>query len=414
MLGLAIKIGWRYTRAKHSNGFISFISMSSLFGVALGVMVLILVLSAMNGFERELKNRLLEIVPHGEFRAVDGKLEGWRELIEKLEQEPGVIAASPQFIVPAMLQRGDKVQAFELRGIDAEFEDKVSSLSRFTQHQSWQQLMAPQSLILGASLADKLGVTVGDKVSVLVPQASHDGKFKTPKAALLTLVDTFKIGGQLDGAQGYVSLGTARRLLKIKDPEAVPALRLKLEQVFEAPYVVRRLAYNLNQHVYMHDWTRTQGHLYQDIQMIRSLMYLVMSLVIAVACFNIICTLVMAVNEKKADIAILKTLGLKTPGIVTIFVFQGVLTGVTGCVLGTLGGVALSSNLSDIIKGLESLIGHKFLSADVYFIDFLPSMFKPDDLWAPIGITLILSVLATLYPAIKASRVAPAAELGGH
>ena len=131
MLGLAIKIGWRYTRAKHSNGFISFISMSSLFGVALGVMVLILVLSAMNGFERELKNRLLEIVPHGEFRAVDGKLEGWRELIEKLEQEPGVIAASPQFIVPAMLQRGDKVQAFELRGIDAEFEDKVSSVSQF-------------------------------------------------------------------------------------------------------------------------------------------------------------------------------------------------------------------------------------------------------------------------------------------
>ncbi|KFZ35983.1 cell division protein FtsX [Shewanella mangrovi] len=414
-LPLPITIGWRFYRARERSGFVSFISFASTSGIALGVAVLILVLSAMNGFESELEKRLLGVVPHGELIAGDQPLANWPEILQQARAMNGIVAAAPNVKIQGLLQKPGGFTGVQITGIDPALEEEVSSLPQFMSSQAWQSLNGDgANIVMGQGVLDKLGLKVGDAVTFyLPPPKSHTsaGQIGRARSHTLTISGSFSIGGELDYANAYVPLAYAQSLMNLGD--AVNAVRIKVERVFEAPMLVRQLGYQQHQMMYVSDWTRTQGHLYQDIQMVRTLMYLVLALVIAVACFNIVSTLVMAVRDKASEIAILMTMGLKRRSVMLVFIVQGALNGVVGAIIGGVAGVLMADNLSALAAKLEQLIGHRFLSADVYFIDFLPSRIEAQDIVLVISTALVMSLFSTIYPAYRASRIAPAAALAG-
>ncbi|WP_028117357.1 lipoprotein-releasing ABC transporter permease subunit LolE [Ferrimonas senticii] len=403
---LALQIGWRFWRGRNNNGFVSFISLSSVVGIALGVAVLIVVLSAMNGFERELKDRLLAVVPHGEFIAGDGALQDWQGLAAAAMAAPEVVAAAPVVPIQGLLQRGNEMKPVQLRGIDIGLEDKVSAVHQFVDSQGWKSLASGDAnVVLGGGLAKMLNAKVGDRVSLLVP--SSDGR-QGPKRQVLTVTGLFELGGEIDRALAFTSLNTAMSIAGLSNPNGV---RIKLDNLFEAPAVVRKIGFAQNEYLILQDWTRTQGHLYSDIQLVRMLTYLVLVLVVAVASFNIICSLVMAVRDKQHEIAILRTMGMSRSGILTGFVVQGALIGAIGCLLGALLGSLLAWRLPQLVAWLEQQFGVTVLSGDVYFIDFLPSQLHATDVAMVTIIAFVVTVIATLYPAWQASRMQPASVL---
>ncbi|QSX32403.1 lipoprotein-releasing ABC transporter permease subunit LolE [Shewanella avicenniae] len=414
-LPLPITIGWRFYRARERGGFVSFISFASTSGIALGVAVLILVLSAMNGFETELEKRLLGVVPHGELIAGDEPLANWREILTQAKGINGIVAAAPNVKMQGLLQKPGGFTGVKITGIDPSLEAEVSSLPQFMSAESWQSLAGDgANIVMGQGVLDKLGLKVGDVVTFYLPPAASDrtaGQIGRALSHSLTVSGSFSIGGELDYSNAYVPLAYAQSLMDLGD--AVNVVRIKVERVFDAPTLVRQLGYQQHQIMYVSDWTRTQGHLYQDIQMVRTLMYLVLALVIAVACFNIVSTLIMAVRDKAAEIAILMTMGLKRPSVMVVFIVQGALNGVLGAVIGGVTGVLMANNLSYLVAKLETLIGHRFLSADVYFIDFLPSRIELQDIVLVIATALVMSLFSTVYPAYRASQISPAAALAG-
>ncbi|ASP48877.1 lipoprotein-releasing ABC transporter permease subunit LolE [Cognaticolwellia beringensis] len=415
---LSVFIGLRYVRSRHSKGFSSFISASSTIGIAIGVMVLIVVLSAMNGFERALATHLLSIVPHAEVLAVNEPINKWPENVALIQQNPKVIAAAPFIKTQGMMQKSAALKGVEIRGVDVELEQQVSAISRYMIAGDWQDLMLENGVVIGAGIARKLSVQVGDTVQLLLPpvvsnnqQSRKNQQFPVPMTQQATIVGVFKFGGTIDDTQVFINLAKASELLGYQADE-VQGIRLKVADVFAAPQIVRDVAYNFDFYVYMLDWTRSHGHLFNDIQLVRLVMFIVLVLVIAVASFNIVSTLIMAVNEKKSDIAILKTMGAKSSTIMTSFMFQGLMNGIVGCALGASLGILISLNLTDIIRAIETTLSMEFLSSDVYFIDFLPTLLRQQDVINTVITALAMSLLATIYPAWRATKVEPAQVLG--
>ena len=408
---LPLFLGLRYSRSRRRNGFIAFISASSLIGIALGVMALILGLSAMNGFERELKDRVLSVVPQGELDAVERPLPDWPRLRDYLLAQPGVEAAAPVIRLNGLLEHGSALKGVQLRAVLPELEANLSDAGKYMTGRGLRELQPGEhGVILGKTIADKLGVKVGDSVALLLPQGGDQAGIKNPRREALTVVGLLEIGGQLDGLLGFMHLADAQTITGMGSD--VEGFSLRVSDVLKAQSITVAAAQQFPHHVYIRSWMNSQGYLYQDIQMVRTVMYVVMLMVVAVACFNIVSTLVMAVNEKRSEIAILKTKGAGPGQIRLTFVIQGMVNGVAGALLGALLGGLLSSKLTQILSVVETLIGHRFLNPDIYFIDFLPTELHMQDLMIVTGAAILMSLLATLYPAWRASGLVPSRELG--
>jgi lipoprotein-releasing system permease protein len=409
---LFVFIGTRYTRAKRRNHFVSFISLTSMIGLALGVVVMIVVLSVMNGFDHEMRTRVLGMVPHATIES-PRPIDDWQALSARVKQNPQVEAVAPFTQMQGLLTNNGRVQKMLLNGIDPAQERKVSIIDAFVKQGSLDDLRPGEfGILLGDKAATKLGVTLGDKVTFVSPEVTVTPGGMFPRMKRFTVIGIFHVGaGELDGYVGLTNLQDLSLLHRWK-PEQVQGLRLKFTDLFKAP----RIAYELSQKLgdgdyYSRDWTRTHGNLYQAIGMEKSMIGLLLLLIVAVAAFNIISTLVMVVNDKRGDIAILRTLG-STPGqIMAIFMVQGTVIGVVGTLVGAVLGILAALNVSAGVALLEKLIGHKFLNADVYFIDYLPSQLQSNDVLMVCGAALILSFLATLYPAWRAARTQPAEAL---
>ncbi|MFM4649340.1 lipoprotein-releasing ABC transporter permease subunit LolE [Aeromonas bivalvium] len=408
---LPLFLGLRYSRSRRRNGFIAFISASSLIGIALGVMALILGLSAMNGFERELKDRVLSVIPHGELDAVERPLPDWPRLRDYLLAQPGIEAAAPVIRLNGLLEHGSALKGVQLRAVLPELEANLSDAGSFMTGRGFRELKGGErGVILGKAIADKLGVGIGDPVAILLPQGGDTTGIKNPRREALHVVGLLELGGQLDGLLGFMHLEDAQAITAMGSD--VEGFSLKVDDVLKAQSITVAAAQQFPHHVYIRSWMNSQGYLYQDIQMVRTVMYVVMLMVVAVACFNIVSTLVMAVNEKRSEIAILKTMGASPGQIRLTFVIQGMVNGVAGALLGALLGSLLSSKLTQILSAIEGVIGHRFLNPDIYFIDFLPTELHGQDVVIVTGAAILMSLAATLYPAWRASGLVPSRELG--
>ncbi|MGB6292543.1 MAG: lipoprotein-releasing ABC transporter permease subunit LolE [Vibrio anguillarum] len=407
---LSLVIGRRFSLAKQRNKMVSFISLSSIIGIAVGVAVIIVGLSAMNGFERELQNRVLSVIAHGEFEGVQQPIANWSSLVKQAVQHPKVEAAAPYVKLTALAEKGAQLKAIEVRGIDPQMERAVSRLSQFVSSDAWQGFVAgQQQVILGKGVADKLGAAVGDYVTLMIPSANESAKVQAPKRVRVKVSGLLELNGQIDHSLALVPLADAQAYAKLG--ERVTGVSIKVSEVLNATQIVREVGNTLDQYVYLRSWQQKFGFLYRDIQLVRTIMYLVMVLVIGVASFNIVSTLMMAVKDRAAEIAILRTMGATDGLVKRIFVWQGVFSGVLGSVIGGVLGVLIAWNLTALIKGLERLVGHQFLSGDIYFVDFLPSQVNLSDVVLVSSTAIVLSLLATWYPASRASQLNPASVL---
>lgn len=406
---LALTIGLRYTRAKRRNHFISFISLISMLGLILGVAVLIIVLSVMNGFDRELRQRILGMVPHAMVQTADPIMD-WQSLATQVTTHPGVTGAAPFVHGQGMFTYKGRVQPAMFHGILPVAEKQVSILPEHMHQGSLDSLQAGDfNLVMGDILARNMGLKVGDKVTLIMPEASLTVAGIVPRLKRFTLTGIFKVGAELDASLAIMHMQDASRLKRLGG--GAEGLRLQLDDLFTAPAVVTSVADSLNGDYWTSDWTRTHGNLFQAIQMERRMLALLLTLIVAVAAFNIVSTLVMLVVDKQADIAILRTLGATPRDIMGIFIVQGLVIGVFGILVGVLLGLLVALNITELVAWLEQLFGFKVLSADVYFISYFPSQVKLDNIVLIAGVSLVLTLLATLYPAWKASRVEPAEAL---
>ncbi|TFZ51643.1 lipoprotein-releasing ABC transporter permease subunit LolE [Serratia proteamaculans] len=402
----------RFSRGRKRGGMVSLISVISTIGIALGVAVLIVGLSAMNGFERELKNRILAVVPHGEIEPVKQPFKDWSSILQRVEKVPGIVAAAPYINFTGLMENGAQLRAVGVKGVDPQQENQLSALPKYVQGDAWVNFKSgEQQVILGKGVADALGVKQGSYVTVMIPNSDPQMKLLQPKRIRLHVTGILQLSGQLDHSLAMVPLADAQQYLDMGD--SVTGIAIKVNDVFAANKLVRDAGEVTNSYVYIKSWIGTYGYMYRDIQMIRAIMYLAMVLVIGVACFNIVSTLVMAVKDKSGDIAVLRTLGAKDGFIRAIFIWYGLLAGLVGSVSGVVVGVIASLQLTNIIKGLEKLMGHSFLSGDIYFIDFLPSELHWLDVVIVLVTALVLSLLASWYPARRASRIDPARVLSG-
>ncbi|MCP4324264.1 MAG: lipoprotein-releasing ABC transporter permease subunit LolE [Psychromonas sp.] len=407
---LSLFIGLRYSRAKHKNKFVSFISIASILGISLGVMVLIVGLSAMNGFEKALRDQLLSVIPHGELEVVNGTFKNINSSLKTVEKNPQVVAATPFVTLNGLLQKDTMMKALQVRAINPETEGRVTDIARYIKQGDWDLLQAgQQQIILGNNVAKHLRLTVGQSLKLLLPQPSKGDRLKAPRVVNLTLAGIFEMGGQVDSTLGFMHIDDAKQILNL---DSANAIAFKVNNILDAKDISHIVGNELDEYIYIKSWITSQGYLYQDIQMVKSLMYVILLLVVAVACFNIVSTLVMAVNEKRGDIAILKTMGASSWSLRFIFIVQGAFNGLVGSVIGAIIGCYIAINLTAIMKGIESIIGHKLLSGDIYFIDFLPSELDYSQVLIVSLLAFVMSVLATLYPAWRASTIQPAQELG--
>ncbi|SBH74152.1 lipoprotein-releasing ABC transporter permease subunit LolE [Klebsiella pneumoniae] len=409
---LSLLIALRFSRGRRRGGMVSLISVISTIGIALGVAVLIVGLSAMNGFERELNNRVLAVVPHGEIEPVNQPWNNWQEALAKVQKVKGIVAAAPYINFTGLVESGSNMRAIQVKGVDPQQESQLSALPTFVQNNAWAGFKAgEQQVILGKGVADALHVKQGDWVSIMIPNADADHQLLQPKRVRLLVTGILQLSGQLDHSFAMIPMQDAQQYLEMGG--SVTGIAIKVTDVFHANKLVRDAGEVTNSYVYIKSWIGTYGYMYRDIQMIRAIMYLAMVLVIGVACFNIVSTLVMAVKDKSGDIAVLRTLGAKDGLIRAIFVWYGLLAGSVGSLFGVVIGVICALNLTSIINGIEYLIGHKFLSGDIYFIDFLPSELHWLDVFYVLVTALLLSLLASWYPARRASRIDPARVLSG-
>lgn len=409
---LSLLIGLRFSRGRRRGGMVSLISVISTIGIALGVAVLIVGLSAMNGFERELNNRILAVVPHGEIEAVDQRWTNWQEALNNVQKVPGIAAAAPYINFTGLVESGANLRALQVKGVDPQQEQRLSALPSFVQGDAWNNFKAgEQQIIIGKGVADALKVKQGDWVSIMIPNSNPEHKLMQPKRVRLQIAGILQLSGQLDHSFAMIPLADAQQYLDMGS--SVSGIALKMTDVFNANKLVRDAGEVTNSYVYIKSWIGTYGYMYRDIQMIRAIMYLAMVLVIGVACFNIVSTLVMAVKDKSGDIAVLRTLGAKDGLIRAIFVWYGLLAGLFGSLCGVIIGVVVSLQLTPIIEWIEDLIGHQFLSSDIYFIDFLPSELHWLDVFYVLVTALLLSLLASWYPARRASNIDPARVLSG-
>lgn len=406
---LSLFIGLRYTRAKRRKSFISFFSLVSMFGLALGVLAMILVLSVMNGFQEEMRGRILGMVPHA-FISAAQPLDDWRPLAAKAEQQPHVLAAVPYTQLQGMLSVRGRMQPLLVDGIDPAQEKRVSIVGERMTQGSLDALKPGEfGIVLGEIAARRFQLELGSQVTVIIPEVGATGSI-TPRLRRFTVVGTFKVGAELDASLALINVADAAPL-KGWQPGQVESIRLALDDLFQAPRISRDVAKALGDGYQARDWTISQGSLFQAMQMEKTMIGLLLLLIVAVAAFNIIATLIMVVADKKADIAILRTLGA-TPGqIMAVFMVQGTVIGLVGTLIGGVLGVIASLNVSSWIAALERLVGHKLFGGDMYFISNLPSRLELEDVVLIAVAALSMSFLATLYPAWRASRTSPAEAL---
>lgn len=406
----SLYVGLRYTAAKRSNNFISFISLVSMLGLMLGVAALIVVLSVMNGFDRELKDRILGMVPHGTISDYGKPLENWQTVAEAVNLQPGVVGTAPYIQAQGMLTNRGVVRGVLINGIEPELEQKISILGNHMKAGNLDQLTSKSyGIVLGSLLARSMGAAVGDKITLVLPEASISVAGVIPRLKRFTVVGLFEVGAELDANLAYIHIEDAARIKRMSS--GVDGIRLQFDNLFEAPYRIRQIITDLGEFYRASDWTRTHGNLFQAIQLEKKMIGLLLFLIVFVAAFNIVSTLVMVVTDKKGDIAILRTLGA-TPGrIMRIFMVQGTVIGVMGTLLGSALGIVLALTITDLIAWVEQFFGIQFLSAEVYFISYLPSQLRLEDVVTIIGVALSISFLATLYPAWRASRTQPAEAL---
>lgn len=410
MRPLSLFIGSRFSRARQRNRLVSFISISSILGIAVGVAVIVIGLSAMNGFERELQNRVLAVIPHGELEAVKPPFTDWQPVLETVEKHPRVKAAAPYVQFTALLEKGTQLKAVEVRGVDPVQEIRVSALPGYVKDGAWKNFQAGQKhIILGQGVADLLGIKVGDWISAMLPNRDSGNQLKAPKRLRLQVAGVLALGGQIDHNFALVPLLDAQDYLAMG--EGVSGISINVDKVLDATNIVKEVGYTLPVYVYLKSWTQKYGYLYRDIQLVRTIMYLVMVLVIGVACFNIVSTLMMAVKDRAADIAILRTMGASDRLVKMIFVWHGLLSGLIGSLLGAFLGALVALNLTSIAHFVEKLIGHSFLSGDIYFVNFLPTELRWPDVAIVMVTAIALSLLATWYPARRASALQPAQVL---
>ncbi|WGE71291.1 lipoprotein-releasing ABC transporter permease subunit LolE [Actinobacillus equuli subsp. haemolyticus] len=410
-------ISWRYQRGKQKNRLVSLISLFSSIGIALGVAVLIIGLSAMNGFERELNQRVLSVVPHAELYSYNGNenapIQAGKKLENLANSNPNVTASSPFVSFTGLIENGTQLKIAQVRGVDPVKQDKVSSLSHYIPSEQWQAFHQQGGLILGAGIAKDLEVTAGDEVTLLLPQPTEDGKLAQPLRFSLPVTGVLKLEGQLDHSYALLPIEKAQELLEYQ-PNEYSGIELALKEPFKVQELQMPELANFNQPLYLNTWIEKFGYMYNDIQLVRTVMYIAMVLVIGVACFNIISTLIMAVKDKQGDIAIMRTLGANNSFIKRIFLWYGLLSGMKGALAGIILGVILSLNLTAIIKAIEGFFGIKLLSDGVYFVDFLPSELHWQDVAYVLIATIVLSLFASLYPATRAAKLEPAKVLSGH
>lgn len=406
-------IGLRYTRAKRRTHFISFISAVSMAGMALGVAVLILVLSVLNGFDRELKTRILGTVPHAVLEFPEGRSD-LEPIMQKLRNFPGIAGVAPLNQGEGLLVANGQTVSVAIVGVDPDQEKHVSILPNYMQTGEFNGLLNQRfSVILGAGIAASLNVHLNDYVTVLIPDSKITFAGIQPRLKRLKVAGIFEVGAQLDNQLIFVELADAARLFA--NNGRVAAIRIQFDNLFDAPKDIRFLAQSVSDSlgvsVRYHDWTRTQGNLFEAIQLEKTLIALLLTLIIAVAAFNIVSTLVMVVTDKQADIAILKTIGLSPKGVITIFMIQGSLVGLIGTMIGVIIGIPLALTITDIVKWFESIFGFYLFNPTAYFISDLPTQLLWSDVSLVVGLSMSLSVFATIYPAFKASKIIPAEVL---
>ena len=406
---IALTVGLRYTSAQRKNHFISFISLISTLGLVLGVTVLILVLAVMNGFDQELRQRILGMVPHATVQTAEPIMD-WQQPAHLALQVEGVVGVAPFVHGQGMFNNRGRVQPVLLHGIEPDAEAMVSILpDHMTQGFVSDLKPGAFNILMGDILARQLGARIGDKVTLFLPEASLTVAGIVPRLKRFTLVGIFKVGAELDANLAIMHIADASKLKRLGG--GAEGLRLKLDDLFTAPETARQVALELPGQYWTSDWTRTHGSLFQAIQLERRMLGLLLMLVVAVAAFNIVSTLVMLVVEKQADIAILRTLGASQKDIMGIFIVQGSIIGFLGTLIGTLLGVVLALNITEIVDWAEQMFGFKVLSADVYFISYFPSQVRFEDVFLISVSSFVLCVMATLYPAWRASKVEPAEVL---
>ena len=410
-------ISWRYQRSKHKNRLVSLISFFSSMGIALGVAVLIIGLSAMNGFERELNQRILAVVPHAEISSASGQsnapIDHWQHLAAKLKQNPQIIGVSPFVSFTALVENGAKLKVVQIKGVETELQDQVSSLGHFVLNQGWQNFAQNGGLVLGSGIARELDVQEGDWVSLLISQQKGTENLTQPLRERIQVTGILRLDGQLDHSYALMPLAQAQQLMNYQ-AEQVSGVELKTADPFSIQTLDYSMLQDYPQMLYLQNWISKFGYMYRDIQLIRTVMYIAMVLVIGVACFNIVSTLIMAVKDKAGDIAIMRTLGANNGFIKRIFIWYGLQAGMKGCLIGIVLGVILALNLTALIQGLEGVIGRKLLSDGIYFVDFLPTELHWQDVLLVLLSALILSLFASLYPANRAAKLEPAQVLSGY
>ncbi|MDQ5878276.1 MAG: lipoprotein-releasing system permease protein [Pseudomonadota bacterium] len=404
-------IGLRYTRAKRRNHFISFISLISMLGVALGVAALIVVLSVMNGFQKELRGRILAVVSHVQVLGGASDLADWPRIVRQTADHPEVKAAAPFVQAQGMLSYNQNVRGTMVRGVLPDLEDKVADFRPHMKSGSLDAL-TPDSfgIVLGSELARALGVFTGDRVTLIAPQGVVTPAGVVPRLKTFNVVGIFEVGMfEYDNGLALVAMADAQKLYRMED--RVSGVRLKLKDLFQAPRVAHELGSRLDVDAYLSDWTRSHANFFRAVQIEKNMMFIILSLIVAVAAFNIVSTLVMAVTDKQSDIAILRTLGASPGSIMAVFMVQGALIGTIGLGLGVAGGVALALNIDVVVPFIERMLGTQFLSKDIYYISQLPSDLQWNDVTGVTLIAFVLALLATVYPSWRASRVNPAEAL---
>jgi lipoprotein-releasing system permease protein len=406
-----ILVGLRYTRAKRRNHFISFISLISMAGIALGVAALIVVLSVMNGFQKELRARILGVASHVQLNGAGSRLEDWQRAAQIAGQHPRVQAAAPFVNAQGMLANGQLVRGSVVRGILPEREEQVAEIGRHMRAGKLDALKAGEfGIVLGADLARALDALPGDKVALIAPQGQVTPAGVIPRLKQFTVVGLFEVGmHEYDSALALVHLEDAQKLYQLGT--AVSGVRLRLDDLFAARSVARELMSRFGPEVFASDWTRSHANFFRAVEIEKRVMFIILLLIVAVAAFNIVSTLVMLVTDKQADIAILRTLGASPGSIIQVFMVQGTLIGVIGTLIGVAGGVLLALNVDVVVPAIEQVLGFKFLAKDVYYISDLPSDVQPRDVITIALVSLALSFVATLYPSWRASRVNPAEAL---
>jgi lipoprotein-releasing system permease protein len=405
---LSAFIGLRYVRAKRRNHFISFISLLSMLGIGLGVTVLITVLSVMNGFDKELKERILGMMPHVLVMGYEGELKNWQPVLSKLSENSMVTEATPFVETQGMLSTPGVTRFVSITGIDP-----TQAQAYLASHMKSGQLtnLEPGAfhIVLGSALANGLRVGVGDTVTLAIPEASLTPAGLVPRFKRFTVSGIFAVDYDYDGSFGYINIQDAQKLMRYTD--GVTGLHIKLNDIYASPQFARAIQAELPDNFRVYDWTLLNGTFFEAVKLEKTMMFIILMLIIAIAAFNILSMLVMVVTDKQSDIAILRTMGAKPATIMRLFMVQGSVIGIVGTVIGLTLGTTLALNVTRLVKWLEAVLKTEFLSSDVYYISFMPSDLQLKDVLTVALISLAMSFLATLYPSWRASKIQPAEAL---